>query len=211
MLKKCKECGNELSSKVKKCPKCGIDQRNWFTKHKIISSFIILIILGVFGELVNNEDKSTQTTATNSSLQKKEQLDFKVGDVIKTDNFEITVTSIEEKSKVGSEYFQKSPSDGGTYVTVQWQYKNITDKPIGAFSFPNLSLLDRNEIKYTSDIEASGYFATEVEIDEKVLSDLNPDITVKGANVFEVSKDSFKQGGWKLLIDTDKDIKVSIN
>lgn len=180
----------------------------------------MIIILAGIGNLGSNEGNSntqSATTTSNSSSKKetkeqpKEQQVFKVGDVIKTNKFEITITSIQEKAKVGSQYFESSPSEGGTYVAIQWKYKNTSDKPIGAFSFPVVRLLDKNGTKYDSDITASSSFATELKLDEKILSDLNPGITVKAASVFEVSKDSFKQGGWKLLVDADKDMNVNVN
>ena len=42
VLKKCKECGTEVSSKGI-CPKCGKDQRNFFIKHKVITFMLIVI------------------------------------------------------------------------------------------------------------------------------------------------------------------------
>ena len=40
-MKKCKECGEEISSSAKKCPKCGKDQRNFFMKHPVLYTIII--------------------------------------------------------------------------------------------------------------------------------------------------------------------------
>ena len=228
-MTKCKACNADIAKGVNKCPHCGKDQRNWFMRHKVLSVIIILVVLGSIGALNGNDEKDTAVkTSTNDTVQtkqettqnktetnkdesKEEQTSYKMGDVIKTDKFEITINSIEQKSQVGDEYIQKTPSEGGVYVAVQWQYKNISDKPIGSFSVPRINLLDKNKTKYSTDIDASGTFATEVNPDEKIVSDLNPGITVKSADVFEVSKDSFNQSGWKLLINADKDINVDVN
>jgi len=45
-LIQCKVCGGDIAKGVKKCPHCGKDQRNFFMRHKIITGFLILIILG---------------------------------------------------------------------------------------------------------------------------------------------------------------------
>lgn len=199
-LTKCKACSKDIAKGVKKCPSCGKDQRNWFMRHKIITGIIVLIIIGALGNIAGED-----------SAEKKEQPVYKVGDVIKTDKFEITVTDIQEKTKVGGEFFEASPSEGGVYVTVQWQYKNISEEPIGSLSIPRITLLDKNKTEYSSDIDASGSFATEIKLDRKILSDLNPGITVKDGDVFEISKESYKKGGWNLLIDSDKDININVN
>ena len=44
-MKKCKECGEEISSSAKKCPKCGKDQRNFFMKHPILYTILIIIVV----------------------------------------------------------------------------------------------------------------------------------------------------------------------
>lgn len=209
-MKTCKECNTEISSKAKKCPECGVDTRNWFMKHKIISAIIIIIILAGIGSLTGGENKDNITTSNTSSQKKDEVPTYKVGDAIKTDKFEFVVISAEEKSKVGGEYVEKKPSSGGTYVVVKFKYKNISKEPIKMFDFPSLSLVDGSGVKYDSDLDASSSYATEVNLNEKILSDLNPGISVDGADVFEVSKESYDKGGWKIRIKADKEINISL-
>lgn len=208
-LRNCKECGKEISSKAKKCPSCGADQRNWFMKHKIISFVLALVVLGGIGSAMGGGESNTATVNNKSNTASKQPV-AKVGDVIKTDKLEIVITSIKEVAQVGSDGFEAKPSQGGTYVAVQWQYKNISKEPIGSFSTPTLHLVDKSGTKYDSDIDATSSLATEIKLDSKIMSDLNPGITVKDAEVFEISKEAFKAGGWKISIDADKDIDVNI-
>ncbi|NTW29538.1 MAG: DUF4352 domain-containing protein [Coriobacteriia bacterium] len=130
---------------------------------------------------------------------------IKVGQSFSTDKYEITVTAVEVKSKVGSEYFDSKPAEGGVYVAVQWKYKNITNKPISSFwnSF-TVNLIDPNGTKFSSDVNASSSYATEIDPTRKVISDLNPGITVSGGTVFEVAKDSFSKDNWTLLVEGQK-------
>ena len=61
-MKKCKECGEEVSSSAKSCPKCGKDQRNFFKKHPVLSVIGVLVVLGIIlgsGGSSSNEPKNT--------------------------------------------------------------------------------------------------------------------------------------------------------
>jgi len=208
MKKTCKFCKSEIDKDAKRCPKCHGDLRSWPARHPILTGLMAIIGLVI---LVSSAGGKSGSTKTGSSSNQAQEPQYKIGDTIKTDNFEVTITSAKERSSVGSSYFRKSPSEGGTFLAVQWSYKNISDKPINTFNFPSIRLVDSNSTTYDSDIGTSGNFATELNLDRKIFSDLNPGITVKDASVFEVSKEQFAKGEWKLLIKVDgKDVKVGI-
>ena len=42
-MRKCKECGEEISKDAKSCPKCRKDSRNFFKKHLELSVLGIMI------------------------------------------------------------------------------------------------------------------------------------------------------------------------
>jgi hypothetical protein len=69
---------------------------------------------------------------------------------------------------------------------------------------PSVNLLSPEKTKYSNDVEASGLYATEQDFDEKVISDLNPGISVKSAVVFEVSKEEIAKNGWMIDVDGNK-------
>lgn len=210
--KKCPKCGELIQASAKRCKHCQADLRNWFVRHKIITGILILIVLGIIVSAGGNKDKSTTSDNNTSDAKKTEAVTYKISEAIQADNLELTVTSAQEKKQVGSQYFQSNPSEGGTYVAVQWKYKNISDKPIGTFSQPRINLVDSAGTSYDADINASGSYATELKLDRKILSDLNPGISVNDASVFEVSKDSYAKGGWKAVIKVDgKEYKININ
>lgn len=205
----CKECGKEISSKTKKCPSCGAFQKNWFMRHKILS-FIGGFFLFIFLMAMFSDGESSNTTISSSDDMQVEDPIANIGDLITTEKFEITILSVEKRKQVGSSFFSSTPAEGGLYITVQWQYKNISSEPIGTFSVPYIRLIDENETRYSSDIGASGNFATELDLDRKILSDLNPGITVQDADVFEISEELYESGEWKIFINADDDIYVSI-
>ncbi|WP_071461546.1 DUF4352 domain-containing protein [Bacillus massilinigeriensis] len=208
-LVNCKACEKEIAKGVKKCPSCGKDQRSWFGRHKILSFIGAIIILGGIGSALGGGSEETSSSVSKSGEvkqeAKKEEVQFKVGDIIKVDSLEYTVTKVEEKDKVGNEYINKTVSNGGTFVAIQYTVKNVGDEPVGMFDYPSINLVDEKGAKYDADIDASSNYAIETDIDNsKIASDLNPDIQVTATDVYEVSKAKYSQGKWFIHIGDAK-------
>ena len=173
---------------------------------------VILIVIGVIsGSSGNNSDNSNSSSSTavtesednsdsgpNAPTSKQEEKTYVIGEAIPTDKLEITVSSVGEHDMVGGQYINEKASEGATLVVVDWKYKNVSEKPINAFSQPSIKLIDENGTEYNSDLGKSSTYAIEKDIDSKILSDLNPGITVNDAKVFEISKESFEKGEWKI-------------
>ena len=158
-----------------------------------------------------NSGGGTNKISTSDDKSSKTESTYSVGDLIVARDFEITVENVGIADEVGGKYLKTSPSEGGVYVTVDISYKNTSDKPQGMFSTPSLNIIDPNGVKYSSDISASSYYATEKEPDRKVLSDINPGIKVNDNKAFEISKEIYGDGeGWKILIKADKEFYVNI-
>ena len=215
----CKKCGKEFTGKF--CVECGepaeptnntqTKPKKAFYKTWWFWLIVIVVAIGAIGGGGDNTENNTETgTNVKTNVSKNEVQTIQIGETITTDDYEITVTKVEQKNKVGSQYLSSTPADGGTYVCVQWKYKNISSEPKSSWDFPSIKLLDGNDVKYSSDISASSYYATETDPDRKIMSDLNPQITTSDSDVFEVSKELYANEGWKLLIDTDKDFYVEI-
>lgn len=179
---------------------------------------IILVVFIIIGAIAGSDGESpssdssnsTETTQTESKEEQTEKI-YQINEAVSSKKMEITVTSVEEKTSVGNKYVSEEPSEGGTLVAVNWQYKNTSDEPIGTFSQPSIKLVDNNGTEYSSDTGKTTSYATEIELDRKFLSDLNPGITVKDAEVFEVSQESYQEGEWFVLIKADgKEYSVAI-
>ena len=83
-LKKCKECGEEISSSASKCPKCGKKQNGVQAVISFILTIIILVaIVGTFGD--NNS--KLMNTGTNPDSQEKFTLEE--GHIGSTDEYGI--------------------------------------------------------------------------------------------------------------------------
>jgi TM2 domain-containing membrane protein YozV len=165
-----------------------------------VAGVLFIIIAANMGDSAS--DKSGYTYSGSYSPQKQEIV-YSIGDTLTNGRMALLVTAIRERNSVGNEFLNTTPSEGATYVTVQYKYKNISSKAIGMFSKPNVTLLDPNGNDYDSDMAASSYFAAQIGQDEKVFSDLNPGISVKSSAVYEVSKEMYQKHGWKLSIDVD--------
>ena len=86
-MKKCKECGNEVSTKAESCPKCGRVLKKKMGCFKYIGlGFLILFVLGVIGSLMNDGSKksTSDSDAKKSSVASKinEEKIFKEGDTV---------------------------------------------------------------------------------------------------------------------------------
>lgn len=151
----------------------------------------------------SDEDNSDGSSNTNSTTSLVENAAYRaaIGNNIIVEDLEISLTNLMLRDKIGSDFYEIRASDGGVYLVADWKYKNATRKPISAFSTPNISLISPDGIEYQMDVEATVARATEIDIDEKVLSNLNPGITVKSTGVFEVSKELLTEPGWIILIN----------
>lgn len=130
-MKQCKECGADVSSSAKTCPRCGKKLKH--TGLRVLLGLIILIV-GV-GSLATN----TETTTTNSAGQEKFTLvsDKKVTDSIGTTYIEGEIKNNTDKSysyvQVTFNLYDKNGAQLGTAIdninnlepNATWKYKAI--------------------------------------------------------------------------------------
>lgn len=182
----------------------GEGKGKWWAA-SIIMTILTLSIIGGNKKDGENIDAGTETSSSSEAVEEKQYP--KVGEMVKTDKFELTLTKSGARKSVGGAYLNQKASEGATFVTIQYQYKNISGKPLGSFSLPRkVQLIGPDGLKYDEDSGAGIYFKTEVKLDSKVLSDLNPGITSRDAAVFEIATESWSNPGWRALIDADDDI-----
>lgn len=201
-LTTCKSCGAEIATNAKVCPNCGaknkkpIYKRWWFWV--IVALVLISVIAGSTGEEKAKEDKVYNSSAETTAPQT-----YAIGDTITTDKFEIRVKSVQTQTSVGGQYSSETPAEGGIYVCVDFEYKNISTEPISTFSCPSVNLKDANGTSYDYDVGASFSYALQVDPNRKTLSDLNPGIQVSDSKVFEISKDAYSAENFVLVVNAD--------
>ena len=207
-ITKCKICGADVATTAKACPACGGKIKKPFYKKWWVWVLAVIVIIGI-GSSGGKNDVSVKEG--NKTSENKQETTYNTGDVIATPKFEIKITEVKTATKVGGQFFNETPSEGGIFVIVNWECKNISDKPVATYSCPTIKLTDKNNTKYDYDISATSAYATEVNLDGKILSDLNPGINVKDAEVFEISEETYNEGELYVAVNADKDFKVKID
>ena len=220
----CKDCKTEISSDAKSCPKCGAPVKKQSLFWRIMKILFVLSLMvrctkAVFGP---DEPSPSSTASQNSNVNEagkpqsassssKNASPIKFGDTITTPKFKMIVSKEGLRSSVGGSFLEEKAAEGAVYVTIEWEYTNISGKPISAFRLPSLHLKDPAGNKYDQDIGASSSFATELDLNTKVLSDLNPGIKSRAANVFEVAEVNLAKSGWQILIEADENVVLPVN
>jgi hypothetical protein len=126
------------------------------------------------------------------------------GDTVTTSQVELLVESVAAAPRVGGQFMSATAPEGSTYVVVRYTIKNISAKPLGMFDKPSVHLVDPAGVEYDEDLGGTAAYATSTDLDEKVLSDLNPGIRTRGAAVFNVATDRFKPETWSVVIKADQ-------
>lgn len=160
-LRKCKECGEEISSDAKICPKCGKDQRNFFQKHIVLTIFLVFIGLGVIGSIGTNTStpatikRNSSSSSISNNTEIKENI-VSIGDTITGKDWEVTIDSIEFSQRVDPPkknmyytYYQVSDSDN-TYLYCILNCKNISTLNLGADKVATVTAKYDNKYTYTS-------------------------------------------------------------
>jgi hypothetical protein len=66
-LKKCKECGKEVSTSAKTCPHCGVKDPGVGAKEKLIGFIILLLIIGGIGFYFSGDDDANSSESTSTA------------------------------------------------------------------------------------------------------------------------------------------------
>ena len=136
---------------------------------------------------------------------------FHVGDTFQSPHFRITISSAKVTDAVGGGPLRDTPAAGGEFLAVAWSYTNVSSAPVEFFQAPRLALVDAGGHVYSSDVEASSAFASQINADAKLLSNVNPGITIADGDVFEVGKSLFNPETWKLRVTSgDGNVDVAL-
>ncbi|MDA1652703.1 MULTISPECIES: DUF4352 domain-containing protein [unclassified Bacillus cereus group] len=154
-----------------------------------------------------SEETSKDSGSKQNSSKKVYQL-YQLNESIKMKEIELTITKAEEKNTVGSEYIKKTVYSGGTFVAIQYDIKNITDKTTG-YALPAIRLMNEKGHKYNADEEASDKYAEETKIDSYTIhSDISPGSHVTRTKVFELLKENYDTGKWYVTIGTEYKVRI---
>jgi|GEM_PF-6900191 len=133
------------------------------------------------------------------------QLDTKdtdTGVIVTSKKWQVEILQVYKGQQFGQFVPHRAPA-GATLVGVHWQYKNMTDTPISAFSKPSITLVAPSGVKYEEDISAGMGLVEMLEVNDKAFSNINPRISLKAANAYEVNTELLSPTGWHIRIKLD--------
>lgn len=185
--KKCPKCKEEILKDAKKCKHCGADLRNWFMRHKIISVFIVLGVIGMLsgGGNVQNNNVSNSTPG---EVQADKQQSGKIGDTVSVGNFSYRVQKAEQAETVGNQYINHTAS--GTYEIVYVTLRN-NDKESRYADSNMFKLMDDQGRSFVVSTEAtSAYSIANSNQYDLFLKQANPGLEIDGVLIFDIPKDA---------------------
>ena len=193
MLVNCKSCGKEIGKGVKKCVHCGADQRNFFSRHKIITGILALVIIGGIISVASDGDKpSTAQAPTASATTAPAPAKPIVAELSRegvSSDVSIAVTSFTSKESIGDNQFSTAKAQG-VFKLVGVSFTN-NQKDAITITAASFKLIDDKDREFSSSSEASMALASSSNKTETfMLKQLNPGMTIEGVIVFDVPKDA---------------------
>ena len=196
-LKKCKECGNKISTKAVSCPQCGaVIKKKTGCLGNIGALLVIIIVFVMIGAIVNetndtptdtkpdsarNQPDKTETTTQSKtkSPRASTKTENNEGDTVNVGYTTYAVWKSWWSNRLSSnEYLDQSPN--ATYLFVELTVRNDDKK---ARMVPPLTLIDENGAEYEA---SSNGWAVDGAIG--ILESLNPSVSKQGFVVFDVPK-----------------------
>lgn len=162
-----------------------------------MKAHVLLVMCGVLTFVSACSGDSPMSGSNPASSARKT---VNIGEVVTDGPIEFQVTEVRTASAVGGAFLSARASEGGTYVIVRYSIKNRSNKPLSVFEVPTPALVDPRNTEYSPDLNATASYASVANLDAKALSDLNPGITTKDAQVYEVSRERFSDA-WRVKLN----------
>lgn len=174
-LKKCKECGNEVSSKAESCPKCGavLKKKTSSCVGCLAVVLFAFIVLAVTGSLTNTGSRSSTKT-------KPEPKIYKEGETVHVGYTSYAISRSWWSNRLSNNQFLNQRPNA-MYLFVEMTVRNNDKK---ARMVPPFKLVDENAAEYET---SSNGWAIEGSIG--IIQSLNPSVSKHGFVIFDVPKD----------------------
>lgn len=112
-LKKCKECGKEVSTKAKECPSCGAPVKS-SSSVGCLTIIAIIFVIAMIGSLCDN-DKSDKTSRTQTTTPKTQE-------EIRKDQLQKHFSAWDGSHRGLTKLIKKSMNDPASYDHVETVY-----------------------------------------------------------------------------------------
>lgn len=169
-----------------------------------------LIALAIAGSLVPPDATSPENRLADKAAAPSKPAPYVIGQPLDIGDFRVIIRSVEERDAVGVSFVREQASTGGVLLVVEYTVENIGDRPRSAFELPEPSLIGPNGVVYERDLGKTAAYASEGELNTKIMSNLNPGIQVNDAKVFEVAKANFDRQTWMVGLGAGGRLKIDI-
>lgn len=127
----CRECGQPISKKAKRCPHCGAKHK---TGHPVLYTLLgIFLFAMIFGSSNSSEpekigERSNPSTQAEAQAQPTtpEKSVFGKGDVVRLNDVAVTLVRVTES--YGSDF--NKPTDGNIFVLCEFEIENNSSKDV---------------------------------------------------------------------------------
>lgn len=140
-MKSCKECGAEISNGAKACPRCGKDQRNFFTKHKVLVIIAVLVVLvGIAATGTSDNNNTVETGGQIITNQPQEKFTLESSSITERNSFAVYIGGT-IKNNTNKQY---------SYVQVTFNVYDADGAQLGT-AIDNINNLEANGVwKYNA-------------------------------------------------------------
>jgi hypothetical protein len=98
---------------------------------KILIGFGVLVVIGIISNAGKDKNGNSTNNSSNSAEQNAEaSTGVKIGEILKTDYFDITVNKAETQDRVntGNQFPDLKPEDGNMYLIINATFKNTDNE-----------------------------------------------------------------------------------
>jgi len=198
----CEKCSNHPLSDNKNCRECGGSADS---KGALLKVFQFLGIILVMWASIVGAGNFLGIKRTDD-VDDREVIRLHVGVTFQASGLDITVSSIEARTEIGdSNLILKQAQDNSLFLVVSWSIRNITSSPINLSTHrPRIKLFSDELTLYQEDAVLSAVLGSSLELDHKMMGELNPLIMEKQVSVFEVSKQLYNPQTWTICVMADR-------
>jgi len=179
-LKKCKECGNDVSTKATSCPKCGaVLKKKTGCLGYAVAGIAILVLLSVIGSGLDQQTSDSGSSAGRSNSDSAKPTIAEEGETVGVGYTSYAVWRSWWSNQLSDNQYLNEPPNA-SYLFVELTVRNNDTK---ARMVPPFKLVDENGAEYEA---SSNGWAVEGSIG--VLESLNPSVSKQGFVVFDVPR-----------------------
>ena len=158
-------------------------KKNWFRRHWIISSFLVLILLIIVVAAFGFDPSTTSSTNGNSNIDSNKETIYGLEERFTHGDFAYTLHGVETTESVGNEYAGKDAA--GNFLILDLTIENIVQET-ETFWGDAITIIDDQERVFEPDSEAWIYLG---EDNNFFLEQMQPGLPKRGKIVFDVPAD----------------------